>query len=157
MIITTNSSEETILLGARFAKLIKGADVILLEGDLGGGKTTFVRGVLGGFGYKHRALSPSFTLVRRYKVKGLILYHIDLYRLSKGDDMFDLGIEDYIYKPGNCFLIEWGEKIETSLSRYLKLKFSFVKETSRKIAVSSKGYNRDKLKPLKEKYEFVRN
>ncbi|MBU1122193.1 MAG: tRNA (adenosine(37)-N6)-threonylcarbamoyltransferase complex ATPase subunit type 1 TsaE [Candidatus Omnitrophota bacterium] len=148
MVVMSQSSSETILLGKRFSKLITGGDIILLEGDLGGGKTTFVSGVLEGFGYRKKTQSPSFTLVRQYKVRKLDIYHIDLYRLMKGDDIFNLGVEEYMYKFGYCFLIEWGEKIEDSLPRYLKLKFSFVKENSRKIVISSKGYDKSRLKVL---------
>jgi tRNA threonylcarbamoyladenosine biosynthesis protein TsaE len=140
--IETNSSEETIKLGERFSKILKEKDIVLLEGVLGGGKTTFVKGVLGKLGLKRKILSPSFTILRQYLTRNYYIYHIDLYRLDKRD-IFNLGLEDYLYAPKSITFIEWGEKIEKSLPSYIKVRFSFLGEYARQIFFSSKGQERN--------------
>jgi tRNA threonylcarbamoyladenosine biosynthesis protein TsaE len=134
-----------VALGESFANILKEKDVVLLEGDLGGGKTTFIKGVCKGFRCRQRVLSPSFTLLRRYKIKSGYIYHVDLYRLDNHVDMFGLGLEDYLYAKGSITLIEWGEKIEETLPQYIKMKFSFLGENERKIVLSLKGYKKDKI------------
>jgi tRNA threonylcarbamoyladenosine biosynthesis protein TsaE len=133
----THSAKETIALGKQFAKLLKEKDIVILEGALGGGKTTFVKGILRAFNLRAKVLSPSFTLERRYRAKNFNIYHIDLYRL-KSVDFFSLGLEEYFYQPKTIVLIEWGQKIEASLTHYIKAEFSFVNKNSRKINFSFK-------------------
>jgi tRNA threonylcarbamoyladenosine biosynthesis protein TsaE len=136
--IITNSAKETFRAGKLFSKILKEKDVLLLEGALGGGKTTFIKGIINGFGIKAKVLSPSFTLLRRYQKGNLLIYHIDLYRIANSE-LFGFGIDDYLYRQGAIVLIEWGEKIENCLSAYIKANFSFVGETSRRIVFSFKG------------------
>jgi len=157
MIITTDSAQATILAGKKFASILKPQDVVVLEGDLGGGKTTFIKGLLEGFGYRGRVLSPSFTLVRQYHIKSKCIYHIDLYRLEKSD-IFNLGMEDMIYSKEAITVIEWGDKIRGDLDRYLDIKFSFLGENKRKLLFSTKGYSKLKLESIREvfKSESVR-
>ena len=137
-IIKTDSAEETMLVAGKFSRLLKGGSVILFEGALGGGKTTFVRGLLKAAGYKGRVLSPAFTLIREYEAGKLRIYHLDLYRLDGKKDLFELGVDGIIYSDDSVFLIEWGEKIEASLKRYTKIIFSYLDENSRRIAIKEK-------------------
>ena len=157
MIVTTDSAQNTIALGKRFFRVLNPQDVVVLEGDLGGGKTTFIKGVLEGFGYQRRVLSPSFTLVRQYKIKNKHVYHIDLYRLQR-KDCLDLGIEDLIYSKGSITLIEWGDKIREGLDKYIDIKFLFLGENKRKLVFSTKGYGKDKLESIRGAFkgEFTR-
>ena len=143
MRINSNSALETIDLGKKFSRTLSCGDVVVLEGDLGGGKTTFVKGILKGLGYKRRVLSPSFTLVREYKVRVFNVYHLDLYRL-KHIDVFDIGIEDLLSDPKSVALIEWGEKIKDDLDKYIKVEFSFLGQKSRKLIFSSRGYSKSR-------------
>lgn len=138
MKIKTDSSRETIALGKKFSKKLAGQEVILFEGELGGGKTTFIKGLLAGLGYKGKVSSPSFTLERQYKLKKIIVHHIDLYRLDMAKDLVDLGIEEFLNQPGHITLIEWGEKIEKQLDNYIKITFNYTGENSRKIAINDK-------------------
>lgn len=140
-IFHTFSAEETIELGKELSNIFKEKDVVILTGQLGGGKTTFIRGVLEGLGHKRRVLSPSFTLMREYVGKKQTICHIDLYRLQTKNDMFSIGIEDYLEAPKTITLIEWGEKIEEILPRYIKIAFFYEGQNKRKIVVSSKGVN----------------
>jgi tRNA threonylcarbamoyladenosine biosynthesis protein TsaE len=152
MIVTTNSAQDTIALGKKFFSALNSQDIIVLEGDLGGGKTTFIKGVLGGFGYRKRVLSPSFTLVRQYKIKNKFVYHIDLYRLQR-KDCLGLGIEDLIYSKDSLTLIEWGDKIRDDLDKYIDIKFIFLGENKRKLIFSTKGYGKDKLQLIRKAFK----
>ncbi len=121
------SAAETIALGENFSNNLGKKDVVVLEGALGGGKTTFIKGILQGLKIKCKVLSPTFTLVRHYTNNKLHIYHIDLYRLNDME-IFDFGIEDFLYVKNGITLIEWGEKIEHCLSTYLKVVFSILGE-----------------------------
>jgi tRNA threonylcarbamoyladenosine biosynthesis protein TsaE len=83
--------------------------VIALNGDLGAGKTTFVSGVLEGFGIPGPARSPTYTLIEPHEAGDRTLYHLDLYRLSGPPDLEALGLRD-LYVPGSALLIEWAER-----------------------------------------------
>lgn len=110
----TNSERETFLLAKNLAKNFKGKEVVLLEGELGAGKTIFVKGIAAGLGLKdvHQVCSPSYTLINIYQAKYTI-FHIDLYRLSKDSEIFDLGWEDYLGQ--GVIIVEWAEKINFGL------------------------------------------
>jgi len=95
-------------LGERIGALLRPGDVVLLRGDLGSGKTVFVRGVCRAFGCADRVRSPSFVLVREYEGRERI-FHIDLYRLTGPGDWPNLGVEDRMAQ--GVALVEWGERI----------------------------------------------
>jgi len=150
--LTSNSAIETVNFGKILAKALKEKDVILLEGALGGGKTTFTKGVLKGLGYKHRVLSPSFTLIRQYKLKSLLVYHIDLYRLES-KDIFELGLDDFLSAAKTMTLIEWGNKMTKELNKYLRVEFTFKSCQSRRIKISAKGYSQEEFNMVKKAYK----
>jgi tRNA threonylcarbamoyladenosine biosynthesis protein TsaE len=110
----TNSEQETFLLASRLARDFKGLEVVLLEGELGAGKTVFAKGIAAGLGVEdvHQVCSPSFTLVNIYQGKYPI-FHIDLYRLEKDTEIQDLGWEDYLGQ--GVIIVEWAEKIKFDL------------------------------------------
>lgn len=130
----THSSSQTEKSGEEFSQKLKEKDVVLLIGNLGSGKTTFTKGIARGLGIKSLIRSPSFTLVREYKKKDLVLYHIDLYRLSYRD-MGILGLDDYFYKKKSLAIVEWGEKIKKSLNNYFSVHFYVLGEMRRKIVI----------------------
>jgi len=150
--LKSTSANQTVNFGKLFSKVLKGSDVIVLEGALGGGKTTFTRGILAGLGYKKRVLSPSFTLIRQYDLKNLSIYHLDLYRLEFRD-IFDLGIDDFLYSEGTVTLIEWGNKIRNELDKYIKVEFVFSGENIRNIKFSVKGYPEKVLEAVGKIYK----
>jgi len=143
------SFNSTIDCGSKFCKILGTKDVVILEGDLGGGKTTFVKGILHGLGYKRRVLSPSFTIMRKYHIKKYDIYHVDLYRL-KSFDLASLGFEDLFYSEDSISLIEWGNKYKDSLNRYIKVEFIFEAENIRNLVFSTKGYSQNKIKSIKK-------
>ncbi len=108
--IITSSEEETFLLAKKIGQELKGNEVILLVGELGAGKTVFVKGIASGVGVKdvNSVCSPSYTILNIYEGK-FPIYHLDLYRLSEEAEIEDLGWEDYIGQ--GIIIVEWGEKI----------------------------------------------
>jgi len=106
--VDSDSPEQTNLLGCYLGELARSADVFLLVGELGAGKTCLVQGIAQGLAVKEHAFSPSFVLLREYHGR-LPLYHIDLYRLEHVSEVADLGLEDYLYGDGVC-VVEWADK-----------------------------------------------
>lgn len=106
----------------------KGAVVLALVGDLGAGKTTFAQGFAGALGIKGRITSPTFLIIKSYKLKAIsykLLYHIDAYRLHDPKELADLGFEKILKNPQNIVLIEWADKVKKLLppdTRWLKFR-----------------------------------
>jgi len=133
----TKSQKETMKVAAEFSKSLKSGDVILLEGDLGAGKTVFVKGVASFFGAKSESVtSPTFTIVNTYNLQQLNIYHFDFYRVSSIDELYNIGIEEYLYGNGICF-VEWPERAyELFDSTVKKVKITKLDENSRSITIS---------------------
>jgi tRNA threonylcarbamoyladenosine biosynthesis protein TsaE len=109
----TDSEEATRTVAAHFSHMLLGGDVVALTGELGAGKTVFVKGILSARGVKEHVTSPTFILINEYN--GTVpLYHIDLYRLDNEEDIYSIGLDEYLFSEGIC-LIEWAEKITTLL------------------------------------------
>jgi tRNA threonylcarbamoyladenosine biosynthesis protein TsaE len=111
--LVTASPEETRALGRTLAAFLRPRDVISLTGDLGAGKTTFVQGVASGLEVTEPVLSPTFTLVRRYRGT-LPVYHLDVYRLERLQEALDIGLDE-ILDQGAVIFIEWGDAIDPLL------------------------------------------
>jgi tRNA threonylcarbamoyladenosine biosynthesis protein TsaE len=107
------SAEDTMAIGSALARLLVPGDVISLSGDLGAGKTTFVQGAAAALGVTEPVLSPTFTLVREYRGT-LAVYHLDVYRLDRLQEVLDLGFEEILDQGGVVF-VEWGDAIEALL------------------------------------------
>jgi tRNA threonylcarbamoyladenosine biosynthesis protein TsaE len=108
----SNSVEETILFGEAFAKKLTPGDVVCLEGDLGAGKTHFMKGIASYFGIsKDKVNSPTFTLINEYS-GSIDLYHFDCYRLKSEQEALEIGIEEYLYGEG-VSVIEWPSRIKS--------------------------------------------
>lgn len=100
--------EATLTCGERIARVVKGGGLVCLAGELGAGKTTLCRGILRGLGHEGRVKSPTFTLVEPYEVDSLRVFHVDLYRVTDGEELEYIGIDDY-FSPGALTLVEWPE------------------------------------------------
>jgi len=109
----TNSAEATVKLGENFAKFIEAGDVFAFIGELASGKTTFIKGILKGLGFKKSVTSPTFTLVNEYDAKYPVI-HIDCYREDDLERWLKLGINDYL-SDNNIVFIEWADKMPSLL------------------------------------------
>ena len=110
----SNSPAETEALGAALAGRLKPGAVVAFSGDLGAGKTAFVRGMARGLDICERVTSPTFTIANEYEGGRLPLFHFDMYRLSSSDELFDIGWEDYLVRGGVC-AVEWSENVSDAL------------------------------------------
>ena len=109
MIVTTHSERDTSASGRDLARTLTSGTVILLAGDLGAGKTAFVRGLAEGLGIDpNEVSSPTFTLIQEYRGGRLLLHHVDLYRL-KPSEVADLGLEDLVLE-GGVTAVEWPDR-----------------------------------------------
>jgi tRNA threonylcarbamoyladenosine biosynthesis protein TsaE len=106
---SSTGSADTERLGESLGKLLKGGEVIELRSDLGGGKTTFVKGLARGAGSRDNVASPTFTLNRQYRAKGLLINHFDFYRLDEPGIMADQLAESF--DDNNVTVVEWGDKV----------------------------------------------
>ena len=109
----SKSEHDTEELGRRFASGLPGGTVVAMYGDLGAGKTAFVRGMARGMGLDCRVSSPTFTIVNEYLGQRELI-HFDMYRLSSADELFDIGWEDYLTRGGVC-AVEWSERVDDAM------------------------------------------
>src|SRR5947207_11674106 len=125
----SHSSAQTQRLGMRLGELLRGGELLLLEGQLGTGKTTFTQGLAKGMGITEVINSPTFTLLKEYEGRPVpvaqdeqnavqqqrmrpALYHFDLYRLDYPEEIVDLGFEDYFFSTDSVCVVEWAEKAD---------------------------------------------
>lgn len=121
--IEVKSAQDTMNLGERLASLLNPGDLVLLDGDLGAGKTTFTKGLANGLGIKRPIKSPTFTIIREYKEGRIPLYHMDIYRLENGGAE-ELGLDEYFNSDG-INVIEWSKFIDDLLpDNYLRIIFN---------------------------------
>lgn len=102
----SNSTEDTRKLGGRLAEELQAGDVVLLEGPLGAGKSELARGIAMGLGVRETVTSPSFTILNAYTSGRIPLYHFDWYRLESEEELYELGLEEYLGGDGVA-LVEW--------------------------------------------------
>ena len=127
--ILSKSSQATIDLGKKFSKILRGGDIIIFSGELGGGKTTFISGLADGLGIKENLSSPSFTILNQYNAGKLKLVHIDFYRLDGIDEFDNIGLDDHVYDDSSILCIEWGEKIKQYIKKdCLTISFNYIIE-----------------------------
>ena len=151
--ILTHSPEQTRDLGAVIGSLAEGGDVYLLSGNLGTGKTCLTQGIAFGLGIKEYACSPSFMIAREYQGR-LTLYHLDLYRLDRIEEIVDLGIDEYFKEDAVC-AIEWAEKGAGALPvDSLVIELEHLRDNSRSISFLPRGTRYEELvKQLRQHLE----
>ena len=110
----TKSQEETIQLGKQLGEKIFENSCIILEGDLGAGKTTLTKGIALGLGIERVIKSPTYTLIREYRKGRLPLFHMDMYRIEESGGASEVGLEEYFYAGGVC-VVEWAQYIKDEL------------------------------------------
>ena len=113
MEVLSHNVTETETLGRQLAAHLHSGDVVAFFGGLGAGKTAFTRGLAAGLGCRGRVTSPTFTIVNEYDGP-IPLFHFDMYRLGSEEELFDIGWEDYLARPGIC-AVEWSEQVAGAL------------------------------------------
>ena len=146
MVYKSKNVEQTYILAEKLAKLIKGGDIILLNGDLGAGKTTFVKGFAKEIGVKIPVTSPTFNLLKTYETDKYTLVHVDAYRLEGGsfDELYDYANED------NVIFIEWSNCLadQELIEQHLAIDIKYISKNQRWYIISAKGERYENL--LKE-------
>ncbi len=137
---TSRSAEETEQLGEKLARELKPGDVVTLIGEIGAGKTTFVRGLARGLGIPDNSVvSPSFVLVRQYTTGRMPLYHADLFRLENLASAAGVGLEE-CYEAAGVTLIEWANKVPGVLpEQYLEIRFEAPDPETRVLTAVPRG------------------
>lgn len=138
--VISHSEGETENFGAALARELKPGDVVTLIGEIGAGKTTFVRGLARGLGVPEGSVaSPSFVLVRQYTSGRMPLYHADLFRLENLPQAANVGLEE-CYETGGVTLIEWADKAPGVLpEQFLEIRFEAVDPESRRLTLQPHG------------------
>ncbi len=117
---------QTAALGARLGRGLRAGDVVLLYGELGAGKTTFVRGLARGAGFRGRVTSPTFALAHVYRGRRLTVHHLDLYRLTSGDTS-ELGLDELLDDPRGAVVVEWPQAMPRWPARRVEVRLEHVK------------------------------
>lgn len=139
MIIQTHSEQETEAAGEALAKTLPEGAVIALYGDLGAGKTAFVRGMARGLGLTDRVSSPTFTIVNEYLGGDKPLFHFDMYRLSGPEELFGVGWDDYLTR-GGVIAVEWSENVEAAFEgTELRVRLTRLGDETREIEIEMPG------------------
>lgn len=155
LVFLSDSALQTRKIGEVLAREIlktkkqKGAFILALKGDLGGGKTTFIQGLAKGFSISEKILSPTFVILKRFKIKDLRLksssfknfYHIDCYRVGSDKELFDIGMKDLLLNKENIVAIEWPNIIKSKIHYDVLADFEFVDAKTRKISFTFFWHN----------------
>ena len=132
MEIIVKNLKQTEKLARKFAKNLKGGEKILLNGDLGAGKTTFTKFLAKALGVKDAVTSPSFTILKQYSGKKLNINHFDLYRIETEDELIEIGFQEFLNTSNNeILLIEWAERANFDKSNFIKIDISKIDENKR--------------------------
>lgn len=141
--IVTRSSNETKKLGQQIGCGLSGGEIFFLTGQLGAGKTCFVKGIAKGLDVRETITSPTFTLIQKLNIKRKksqvkYLIHIDLYRLKKHDEIIQLGLEEF-FTPQHIVCIEWAEKLKGIFPdiQATSVEFTYNKENEREITIKN--------------------
>ena len=135
----THSPAETRALGAALARQLLPGDVLVLEGDLGAGKSEFTRGIARGLGIAGPVASPSFTILNVYDEGRVPLYHFDWYRLSSASELYDMGMDEYLGGDGVA-VIEWPSRCPEAIpADFLRVQITPVDDTTRDITWTPEG------------------
>ncbi|MFP4588533.1 MAG: tRNA (adenosine(37)-N6)-threonylcarbamoyltransferase complex ATPase subunit type 1 TsaE [Candidatus Acetothermia bacterium] len=137
--ITSRESDETIEIGRKLAPKLIPNSILCLYGELGAGKTTFIKGLARGLGIEEAVTSPSYVLLREYG-DGTTLYHLDLFRLERVEEFGEAGLEEYLVDPEGVVAIEWADRIEELLPPIrIDVQLGILDQTSREIQIIQKS------------------
>lgn len=135
---SSDSENDTVRIGKALGRGLRRGAVVAFYGDLGAGKTAFIRGVAQGLGIDARVTSPTFTIVNEYPGR-VPLFHFDMYRLGSADELFEIGWEDYLHRGGVC-CVEWTENVEDAIPpEAIRVEIEKTGDNSRTITVTGEG------------------
>ena len=135
MLTVTNSAAETRALGEKLASRLKAGDVVVLEGELGAGKSELARGIARGLGVTETVTSPSFTILNVYESGRCPLYHFDWYRLESEEELYELGMDEYLGGDGIA-VVEWAERCPDAVpENVLRIRLEVTGGESRHITI----------------------
>ena len=135
----SHSPAQTRDLGAALARQLLPGDVLILEGDLGAGKSELTRGIARGLGIEGPVASPSFTILNVYEAGRVPLYHFDWYRLSGADELYDMGLDEYLGGDGIA-VVEWPSRCPEAVpDRHLLVTITPAGEDAREIRLTPRG------------------
>ena len=131
-----NSEEETMNIAKKIGDISKPGDIICLRGELGAGKTHFVKGFVTAFGISPETVSsPTFSIIQEYS-GSIPVYHFDFYRLDNAHEALEIGTEEYLYRDG-VSIIEWPERVESLLPDSVKeIRIDSINKTTRKLTIT---------------------
>ena len=138
----SKSLEQTVEVAHKLAQKLHGGEVIALRGELGAGKTTFAQGLANSLGVTRRVNSPTFTIMRTYRIRNqeskiINLYHVDLYRIDSKMDLEGLGLEEILGRKDAVVVIEWPEKMYGLIPQNsIDIAFEYINDSTRKILIS---------------------
>ena len=139
-VVTTKNEQETMAVGASLAKTVGSKVVFTLVGDLGAGKTHFVKGFVKGLGSEELVTSPTFTLLNVYEGGKVPVYHFDMYRLSSREEAEELGFDEYfdLSSLDGIVFVEWPSQVEGMITcPHIEIEITKIDNSARKIIVSS--------------------
>ncbi len=136
-IVVTDSAEATIELGKQYAHQLAPGDCLVLVGDLGAGKTTFIQGLATGLGVKSPVNSPTYLIVQEYEGQ-VPLFHVDAYRLHDASELEEIGFDEYL-NAGGIVAVEWGDKVPQALPKNSRWIVFDIEGRSRKILFHPPG------------------
>ncbi len=143
---TTKSEDETIELGRKFAENLKKGDVVLFYGDIGVGKTEFIKGICKYFNVEEIVTSPTFTIINQYNGtkdgENIAIFHIDLYRVKEKKELLEIGFEECLYSADAIKLVEWAEnsfEIVKFVNYRISIKADFENVNERLIEIASEN------------------
>jgi tRNA threonylcarbamoyladenosine biosynthesis protein TsaE len=135
----THSPEETRKLAEKLSRQLKAGDVLLLLGDLGAGKSEFTRGLAQGLGIQGTVASPSFTILNVYEDGRVPLYHFDWYRLNSAEELYEMGMDEYLGGDGIA-VVEWPSQCPEAIpADYLEISLTPMGESEREITITPRG------------------
>ena len=135
MLTVTNSAAETRALGEKLASRQKAGDVLVLQGELGAGKSELTRGIAAGLGVSETVTSPSFTILNVYESGRCPLYHFDWYRLESEEELYELGMDEYLGGDGIA-VVEWAERCPDAVpENVLRIRLEVTGGESRRITI----------------------
>jgi tRNA threonylcarbamoyladenosine biosynthesis protein TsaE len=140
MLRETNSAAETRALGEELSSSLRPGDVVVLEGELGAGKSELARGIARGLGVRETVTSSSFTILNVYESGRYPLYHFDWYRLESADELYELGMDEYLGGDGIA-VVEWAERCPEAVpENTIRITLDVTGEESRRIQILRREY-----------------